>query len=254
MAYYVSCRMASYGKYIDEGWAHLPTLGVRYVEIPVPADDRIDATRERLEANGLAVGSFQGTCEVGEELNVSNVARQCAVCREFGTTRLFVSVKAGETERQVVYDRLRQAGEEAAKCGVIVMLETHPDLATNGDVAAETMKAVDHPNVRINFDTANVYYYNEGVDAVGELRKILPHVEGVHLKDTDGGYKHAYFPVLGQGVVDYPTVIRLLTDRGYDGPFTMELEGMAGVEMSAEQQKQYVADSVAYLKQIGLLR
>ncbi|MBN1342180.1 MAG: sugar phosphate isomerase/epimerase [Phycisphaerae bacterium] len=253
MPHYVSCRTASYGKYADQAWAHLPTVGIRYVEIPVPPADQIEKTRKLLADNGLSVGSFQGTCEVGEDIVVSAIASQCDLCKEFGCNRLFVSVKAGENDRNVVYDRLRAAGDEAAKRGVFVMLETHPDLVTNGQVGAETMAAVNHPNVRVNFDTANVYYYNEGVDAVAEIKKVLPFVEGVHLKDTDGGFKKHYFPTLGTGVVDYPTIIKLLTDRGYDGPFTMELEGMAGVEMTAEQQKQYVADSAAYLKKIGLL-
>ena len=253
MSHLVSCRPQSYGKYMDLAWAHLPTLGIKHVEMPVPAPDKIDEARGLLDANGLSVGSLQGTCEVADENVAASIAAQCDVCKAFDTTRLFVSVKAGELDRQVAYDRLRAAGDEAAKRDVIIIMETHPDLVTNGDVGAETMAAVKHPNVRINFDTANVYYYNEGVDAVGEIRKVLDYVEGIHLKDTDGGYKKHYFPTLGTGVVDYPAVVKVLTDRGFTGPFTIELEGMAGVEMTADEQKQYVADSVAYLKQIGLM-
>ena len=46
-------------------------------------------------------------------------------------------------------------------------------MAHNGDIALETMKAVDHPNIRINFDTGNVYYYNHDVTAVAEVQKII---------------------------------------------------------------------------------
>ncbi len=253
MGYLVSCRPASYGKHIDLAWAHLPTLGIRYVEVPIPSSDEIDRTRGLLESNGLLVGSFQGRCEVADENVAADLAAQCDVCKAFDARRLFVSVKAGELDRQVVYDRLRAAGDEAGKRDVIIILETHPDLVTNGDVGAETMAGVNHPNVRINFDTANVYYYNKGVDAVSEIRKVLDDVEGVHLKDTDGGYQKHYFPTLGTGVVDYPAIVELLADRGFTGPFTIELEGMAGVEMTADEQKQYVADSVAYLRKIGLV-
>jgi len=253
MSHLVSCRPYSYGKHIDLAWSHLPTLGIQHVEIPIPSAEEMDATRGLLESNGLSVGSFQGTCDIAAGDAAASMATQCNVCKQFGVTRLFVSVKAGETDRQVVWDRLRAAGDEAAKRDVIIMLETHPDLVTNGDVGAQTMAAVDHANVRINFDTANVYYYNEGVDAVGEIRKVLDCVEGIHLKDTDGGYQKHYFPALGTGVVDFPAVVKLLADRGFTGPFTMELEGMAGVEMTPEEQKQYVADSAAYLRKIGLL-
>jgi sugar phosphate isomerase/epimerase len=253
MTHVVSCRVSSYGKHLELAWAHLPTLGIRYVEIPIPQADRIEQTRGLLASHGLSVASFQGTCKIGEDIVVSSIAAQCNVCAAFGTTRLFLSVKAGEVDRRMVYDRLRAAGDEAARRNVLLMLETHPDLVTNGDVGAQTMAAVNHPNVRINFDTANVYYYNQGVDAVAELRKVLSYVEGVHLKDTDGGYQKHYFPTLGAGIVDFPAVVRLLDGRGFTGPFTMELEGMAGVEMTAEEQKKYVADSAAYLRKIGLL-
>jgi sugar phosphate isomerase/epimerase len=249
----VSCRVASYGAHADLAWTHLPSLGIRHVEIPVPEPDKIDDVRHLLDSNGLAVGSFQGTCDVADENTAAAIAAQCDACEAFGTTRLFVSVKAGELDRQIAYDRLRAAGDEAGKRGVIILMETHPDLVTNGDIGAATMAGVNHPNVRINFDTANVYYYNEGVDAVTEIHKVLDYVEGVHLKDTDGGYQKHYFPTLGTGVVDFPTIVKLLTDRGFAGPLTMELEGMAGVQMSAEQQTQYVADSAAYLRKIGLL-
>src|SRR5207302_1865217 len=104
----------------------------------------------------------------------------------------------------------------------------HPDLAHNGEVALGTMRAIDHPNVRINYDTGNVYYYNEGVDGVAELRKILEYVGAVHLKDTSGGYRAWNFPALGQGVVNFPEIFRLLNGRGFYGPFTMELEGIQG--------------------------
>ena len=158
MPHVVSCRLSSYGNHADLAWSHLPTLGIRNVEIPIPSPDRIDPIRNLLEANGLSVASFQGRCDLGDSDMASSIAAQCDVCEAFGAPRLFVSVKAGDLDRRLVYDRLRAAGDQAARRRVIVMLETHPDLVTNGQVGAQTMSAVNHPNVRINFDTANVYY------------------------------------------------------------------------------------------------
>ncbi len=253
MPHVVSCRLHSYGKHMDLGWTHLPTLGIRHVEIPIPAADGIEDVRRRLGASHLTVASFQGTFDINHPEVLEALSSQCETCAAFGVSRLFLSVKAGELDRSVAYDRLRAAGDRAARRGVILILETHPDLVTNGDIGAQTMRGVDHPHVRLNFDTANIYYYNQNTDAVTELRKVLPWVEGVHLKETDGGYQKYFFPALGQGVVDFPSVVRLLIERGYSGPFTMELEGTKGVEMTAEQQLAYVAESAAYLRRIGLL-
>jgi sugar phosphate isomerase/epimerase len=73
----------------------------------------------------------------------------------------------------------------------------------------------------------------------------------MHLKDTDGGFKSGKFPVLGEGVVDFPRIFKTLKDANFDGPLTMELEGdlMAGLNLDQRQEK--VAACVNYLRKIG---
>jgi len=247
----LACRLSSYGRYQDAAWSHLPSLGVYHIEIPLPEPGQIDELRDKLRASGLAVSSVQGNCDVAAEDVAEQMARQFDLCRELGADRCFVSVKAGPLDLELVYARLRAVGDEADKRDITVLLETHPDLVTNGHVGRRTMQAVDHPRIRVNFDTANVYYYNEDVDGIEELRQVADYVEGVHLKDTNGKFRTWYFPTLGDGIVDFPAVFSILNARGFHGPFTMELEGIEGVELDEEQTKQHVADSVAYLRRTG---
>ena len=61
------------------------------------------------------------------------------------------------------------------------------------------------------------------------------------------------FPALGRGIVDYPKVFRLLRDHGFTGPYTLELEGTEDLTRTQEQQLEYVAESVGYLKSIGVM-
>jgi inosose dehydratase len=173
------------------------------------------------------------------------------VAEILGAKRIFVSVHAGDLDRKIAYQRLRSVGDVAAEAGVIVMLETHPDMATNGDVARRTMEAVNHPNVRINFDTANIYYYNKGVDGVVEMKKVLDFIEGVHLKDTNGKFGRWYFPTLGEGIVDFRQVRELLNGRGFFGPFTIEIEGIKGENLTLEQTLERMEKSVQHLRESG---
>ena len=147
---------------------------------------------------------------------------------------------------------MRQIGENAAPLGIKVCLETHLDLAHNGEIALETMGGINHPNICINFDTGNVYYYNHNVTADGELMKIIDHVGSVHLKETNGEYRTWNFPALGEGVVDFKAVFQILNDVGFNGPFTMELEGIEGEEIDEAAVQARVANSVAHLKSIGV--
>ena len=113
------------------------------------------------------------------------------------------------------------------------------------------MRRINHPNVRVNFDTGNITFYNKGRDAATELKKIIDYVATVEVKDHSGRYMSWEFPVLGTGVVDFPAVLKVLEEHGFRGPITIEVEGVKGVEMSEAQTKQYIADSIRYVQSLG---
>ena len=78
------------------------------------------------------------------------------------------------------------------------------------------------------------------------VEKIIKYVGSVHLKDTDGKPKSFDFPPLGDGVVDFPGVFRLLNEAGFYGPWTFELEATGADDMPKALEK-----SVNYLKKMG---
>jgi inosose dehydratase len=249
----IACRTGSYGPYGSLAYEHLASLGVHHVEIPVPKADELEAAKTGLARFGLKASSLHGECEVSRADVARQVEDQMPAFAALGTKIMFVSVKAGDTPRETAYARLREAGDVAARHGVTIALETHPDLITNGDVALETMRAVDHSHVRVNFDTANVYFYNQDINGDAELRKLARHVAAVHLKDTDGGYRSWHFPALGRGIVDFRAVFAILDDGGFNGPYTLEIEGIEGEEQTERRICDRIAESVGYLRGLGRL-
>lgn len=244
----LSCRPGSYGKYQNIAYEHLAEIGMKYVEYGMPKMEDVPKVLDELGKYGLSAASVSGACDVSNEKVAEEFETQAKIAAEMGAMMVFVSVQAGELERQIVYQRLREIGDVAAKYDVIVGMETHPDLITNGDVALKTMKGVDHPNIRVNFDTANIYYYNEDVDGIEEMKKVLDYIGGVHLKDTNGKPKTWYFPTLGEGIVDFAEVFRLLNERDFYGPFTIENEGIRGENLTLEQTKERMRKSVQHLR------
>ena len=243
----LSCKPGSYGKYVSTAYEHLAKIGVTHVEIGIPSDEVV----KELASYGLSIASIGASCDIknpniGEDFN--SIAEATA---KADASRIFVSVHKGEMEAEDVYQRLREVGDTAKKHGVVVIMETHPDMITNGDVALQTMQGVNHPNIRVNFDTANIYYYNEGIDGIEEMKKILDYIEGVHLKDTNGKPHTWHFPTLGEGIADFGEVLRLLNGRGFHGPFTMEMEGIQGENLTLEQTHERMEKSVAYLRSLG---
>ena len=247
----LALRIMSYGQYEDDAWMHLPSLGIHYLFLAVPAADQVAAVEKRLTDHRLRPLVLRGDTDLGRTSSVDELAAQLDVCRKMGARHLFLSPKHTGVSKEIAYERLRRAGDIARKHGVTIVLETHPDLGTNGDVHLETMRRINHPNVRVNFDTGNITYYNKGTDAVTELKKIIAYVATVELKDHNGQYIVWNFPTLGKGVIDFPGVLKLLEKHNFHGPITMEVEGVQGIEMDEIETKQYIADSVAYIQSLG---
>jgi L-ribulose-5-phosphate 3-epimerase len=251
MNWRLACRLASYGKYQDAAWNHLPSIGVHHVFLSVPEPHEIAAVQQRLDAHQLKPLVMRGQADLGEPQSVDELAGQLAVCAKMGVRYMFLSPRHTGAIKETAYERLRQVGESARHHGVIIALETHPDLGTNGDVHRETMKHVDHPNVRVNFDTGNITYYNQGADVVAELKKIVEYVATVELKDHGGQARTWDFPALGQGKIDFAGVLDVLKAHGYAGPITIEVEGIEGKPWNEAQTEQAIADSVAFLRKLA---
>ncbi len=250
-AWPLALRAASYGKYDAVAWTHMPSIGLHYVFLPVPAADQVGAVVAKLKENKLTPLVLRGNTDLSKDSCVDELAAQAGICEKMGVKYMFLSAKCNGAEKSVVYERLRHAGEAAKQHGVTISLETHPELCTNGDVQLETMKAINHPNVRINFDTGNITFYNKNTTAAAELKKIIDYVATVEIKDHNAEFESWNFPTLGTGKVDFPAIFGILKEHKYRGPVTIEFEGVKGVELTEEQTKKAIADSVAYVKSIA---
>ncbi|GAG25106.1 unnamed protein product, partial [marine sediment metagenome] len=79
-------------------------------------------------------------------------------------------------------------------------------------------------------------------------------VASVHLKESAKGEpEDDDFPVLGTGIVDFPEVFRVLGERGFTGPYTLELEGPLVAGLPVEERTGKVKACVDYLKSIGAM-
>jgi sugar phosphate isomerase/epimerase len=73
------------------------------------------------------------------------------------------------------------------------------------------------------------------------------------LKDTRGGKGEWQFCALGEGRVNFPAVLKVLRTAGYRGPFSLEIEGMAGEDLNCEGYLHRLRQSLNYLQQTGLI-
>ena len=251
----LSTRPGSYGKAAGRAYEEMEKIGLKHVEVCIGHPSQLAEEREKYEAHGISAATLSGQINVQSPTCALEFEPWAAACQASGAKHMFVSVKRDNLPAKVAFARLYECGEIAKQYGFTICMETHPDMITNMDVALETMKGVDHPNVRVNYDTANILYYNEGVDGIEELKKILEYLGAIHLKESNGKFKTWYFPTFGdeQGIVDFEQTFGLPNERGFHGPFTMEIEGCEGEDFSEEDYIKRMTDSVEHLRELGLV-
>ena len=242
--YVVACRTQR------EQLPVVAAAGLKYVEIDIVPESEVASLKGALTDLGLVASSVVVRMDINSDAGIAHLPSAFSVVEQLGASVVFTSVSANESEAEAAIQRLRRVGDLAKEHGLTVALETHRNLAENSRVQLRTMSAVDHENIRINFDTGNIYYYNRGLDAVSELSHALPYVASLHLKDTMGEYESFDFPPLGQGIVDFPGVFNLLDHWRFDGPLTMELEGPIIQELGLAKALEV---SISYLKDLGLV-
>lgn len=247
----LACRVASYRPHEDLAYAHLAALGVRGVEIRVPPAEQLDATGVALAAHGLRATTLHAQFDVARAGAGEQIRAQLPAFARLGTKIALLCVRHGDTPLDTVYGRLREAGDAAREGGVTLAIETHPDIAHNSDVWLATMRAVDHSHVRLNYDTANVYFYNERCDGLREIERVAETVAAVHVKDTNGLYRAWHFPALGRGVVDFRGTFEALDRAGFRGPLTLEIEGIEGEEKTPALLRERMAESVGFMRGLG---
>lgn len=244
----ISCRVGVYDS-IASAAKHLPLAGIRYAEIPASPVDSIAKNDAVCRANGVVPLTIAGDLNCDDAASIESVLAACTAAKSIGVTHYFISAKGND--RNAAMAVLKRIGGRAAENGVTICLETHPPFCLNAEEMARTMREVQHPNVRINFDTANIFYYNQNMDSADELEKIISSVASVHLKDTDGGFKSGNFPVFGRGVVRFPEIFKTLHAHAFTGPLTMEVEGALVSGLDIPSRHAVVTGCMDYLRSIG---
>ena len=248
----ISCRNSAYPT-LEEALRMLPDAGIRHVELSEVASEDLANVQKLAHQCGITIATVGYNLNLSDKKSVDDLYALLAAVANVGVKRVFSSVGADSVaDRKDVMGRLAKAAQKAADLKVVICMETHRPFGHNAQEAVRTVKEIDSPGLRINFDTANIYYYNRDCTAVEELQRAASFVGSVHLKDTDGGYESGNFPVLGQGVVDFPEVFRILGAAGIHDPLTLELEGPLTQGKSLTERHNAVKACTEYLRSIGV--
>lgn len=198
------------------------------------------ATREAREARSREV------IDTGAALGVGGFACHIGFVPEDRTSADYIAVR----------DIVRRICDYAAGRNMTFALET-------GQETAEVMKNfvtdVDRPNLKINFDPANMILYGTA-EPIPALKVLAPWVASVHCKDGNWppkgvpGALGTEMP-LGQGAVGMDCFVATLKEIGYKGPLTIEREVSLDQELDDRHKEglshlQDIRDAIALLARL----
>jgi sugar phosphate isomerase/epimerase len=191
-----------FAAYIGEDYADIPTVQRTVGFIPA-------ATRAEREQRTHEVSDFAAA------LRVASIA--CHIG--------FVPEDPGDRDYQEVRAMVRRVCDHAAAHGQTFALETGQEPA---QVLLRFIQDVGRPNLRINFDPANMILYGTG-DPIEALDALGPLVISVHCKDGD--WPSRDWPgalgrerPLGEGSVGIERFVGKLKQIGYRAPLNIEHE------------------------------
>lgn len=130
-----------------------------------------------------------------------------------------------EANYQIYVESVRECCKLAKEAGLKVLIEAHPyRWIHNVDGMLRLYEKVGMDNLGFNFDPSHLHQSGEIPQcAIYQLRGKLHHV---HLSDNDTFTNAHWRP--GQGKMDWPAIIKALSDIGYDGGLSLELEDVPG--------------------------
>jgi sugar phosphate isomerase/epimerase len=162
--------------------------------------------------------------------------------------RLMTEPKARQLERlmHVLKDPVKRAEDEGLK----LALENHLDFTA--DDILELLTHIDSKSLGVTYDTGNALRLGE--HPVRAAEKLAPYSYATHIKDVAPVYggdpaEWAFFASvpLGKGIIDIEAVIRSMTEVGYKGMFTIEID-----YLNPDYADEFTAleESVQFLKQL----
>ncbi len=184
-------------------------------------------------ADHVMVHKLAGVTETERRTNVAAFQHIIGAAAQVGARRILVplletSALNSDAERDQARRSLREAGEMARACGIVLGLE----MDIPGHAYASFVRSVDHPAVRAYYDTGNSGA--QGYDIATDVLPLLPLLEAVHVKDRE---LHGTSRMLGQGAANLRGFLHTLAAANFHGDFT--LQSWFGDDAQSDTQRNY---------------
>ena len=263
-----------HGFTVDETLEGIAAAGFQFVELAavrgwtehiMPDMEEAELTRiqNKMKDLGLQCVAVSGHCNLTDPERLNDFRANMKLARRFGAKYIISSTGEahfGKDEAftdEVLVNNIKALVPDLVEDDLILGIEVHGEYGT-GESVYRVTKPVNSPRVGVNYDTANVVFYG-GKTPNEEIKTCVDGLTFVHLKDKIGLDNSWNFPAIGKGELDLVGFMQYVTDHGYNGPFSIEIEHTQEFTMrdkvpgDIDFVNQAMKDSFIFLKQNGAL-
>jgi sugar phosphate isomerase/epimerase len=171
--------------------------------------------------------SFSSHVDLGSPGIVDVFKKRMAFAREIGATTIVSNASVLETS-DIFYFNIGELADYGAELQLKIGLENpgdgRPNVINHGEDCQQVIDRINSPWVGVNYDFGNLVSH-----CLGKIRPELDYLAckkctvHYHIKDVakDGGGYH--FTPIGQGLIDYRTILHDLADDTVQKPLSLEI-------------------------------
>jgi sugar phosphate isomerase/epimerase len=200
---------------------------------------------------GLSIYAFSVYEYIISENAVDKFKKIIDVANSLGSHTIITDTgdaKEGESDKiDLFYKNIAEIAEYASSNDTNICFEIHGGLCSTGRQGVEIVKKIDHPNIKLNYDTANVIYFG-GERPEEDIVGLWPYFGFMHLKDKAGRDPEWNFPAVGDGNIDFKKIFEEIKD--YSGPISVEIELTEG-KHSLQEVNGAFKKSYDFVKSLG---
>jgi sugar phosphate isomerase/epimerase len=175
---------------------------------------------------GLSSVALSAHIDLTTEDAVDELKRRIDFGKRLGVK--IVNTKVGAKSGRSQFEKnIEPIANYAESMNMIIGLENPSEgtdqIITSGQTGAEVVGRIDSDYIKLNYDFGNAFTYSKGaVDPASDYKKALPHACYLHLKDINKINDGWVFAQIGQGAVNYDTILKELVEEQKLLPLSIE--------------------------------
>jgi sugar phosphate isomerase/epimerase len=190
-------------------------------------DDNAAKIKALLAAHNLRCLSFSSHVDLSRDGIVAAFKNRMAFAGKLGA-QYIVSNAAPLQNKARFMDNIRELGQAAAGLNMVIVLENPGDGKANvmdsGEPAAKLIEEIGQDHVKINYDFGNLLSHCfEKIRPEEDYKFVRDCAVHYHIKDVASDDAGWYFTPIGQGTIDYRTILKELATLPGPVPISLEI-------------------------------